>query len=62
MYRTVVSAPQKKVVDKSQAKQQRSAVRMIPAYPEQGLSLKEQNASRKLRVAGYCRVSTNEQS
>lgn len=62
MYRTVVSAPQEKVVDKSQAEQQRLAVRMIPAYPEQGLSLKEQNASRKLRVAGYCRVSTNEQS
>lgn len=62
MYRTVVSAPQKRILDRRQVEKQRSSVRTIPAYPEQGMDLKELNAFRKLRVAGYCRVSTNEQS
>ena len=62
MCRTVVSTPQGKITERRQVEKQGSAVRTIPAYPEQGLGLKEQNVIRKLRVAGYCRVSTNEQS
>ena len=62
MYRTVVPTPQGKVIDQKQVEKQGSAVRTIPAYPEQGMGLKAQNTVRKLRVAGYCRVSTNEQS
>lgn len=56
MYRTVASTSQGENTERGQVDRRESAVRTIPVY------LKEQNAVRKLRVAGYCRVSTNEQS
>ncbi len=39
-----------------------AAVRTIPAYAERKSPEKEQEVIGKLRVVGYCRVSTNEQS
>ena len=62
MYRTVVSAPQGKIITGSQFGRRQTAVRTIPAYTERRHPANEQCAVGQLCVAGYCRVSTNEQS
>ena len=61
MYRTVVLAPQGKMIEKREPAKDLSLVKTIPAHRKQEGPLQKTKQG-KLRVAGYCRVSTNEQS
>ena len=62
MYRTIVPASRGKIINGNPTGKRLTAVRTIPACAERRCRPREQCAITKLRVAGYCRVSTNEQS
>lgn len=62
MYRTIVPASRGKIINGNPTGKRLTAVRTIPACAERRCRPREQCSITKLRVAGYCRVSTNEQS